>query len=225
MFQQEVDDELPELKPRSKEKPPLPWMNRRGEQAKHNHLVKSKDRLKQLRKGLDQWARPRQTDWTSKDADWSWDGGWSWEKGSWEEYGRESHEWDGWQHWNQEPSQPSGSTCAPVTPPKAPRSIPPCNDFGGGPVWAATREPILEEENAQLQRELKSLKAQVVELRQAAMPTGDTDDSSLEGLDAEERLEGIDSLDALDNGIWDGYKEVEVCGFLFGCLRLAGGLG
>ena len=48
MFLQEGDEELPEVKPRSKEKPS--WMNRRGEEAKHNHLIKSKDRLKQLKK-------------------------------------------------------------------------------------------------------------------------------------------------------------------------------
>ena len=80
-------------------------MNRFGDQTKHNHLVKSKDRLKQLKKGRNQWARPQQTDWTSEDAGWTdWDGGWSWEKGSWKECSRESHEWYGWQNWNQESS-------------------------------------------------------------------------------------------------------------------------
>lgn len=216
MFQQEEAEELPELKPRPKEKPS--WMNRRGKQAKHNHLVK--------RKASARWVQPQQ-DWTSKGTDWNkWHGEWSWEKVSWEDRGHKSHEWDGWQDWDAwdgwqewgtQSSQPSTSTCAPVTPPKAPPSVRPrnslevcSNDFGGGPVRATTRESVLEAENAQLRRQVESLTTQVVELRRATMPTGDTDDSSLEGLDGDEQPEGISSLDAMECKAWDGYEEVEV---------------
>lgn len=41
------------------------------------------------------------------------------------------------------------------------------------------------------------------------MPTGDTDDSSLDGLEGVDELEGINSLD-VSSGQWDGYEEIEV---------------
>ena len=216
MFLQEGDEELPEVRPRSKEKPS--WMNRRGEQAKHNHLIKSRNRLNQLKKGRD-----KQKSWGS---DWNWDGGWSSATGSWEEPGNDFNEWHGWQDWGYDrKSGSSSSTRAPVTPPKAMPKTPPirlnevndttCQETsssgrGGGPIRATTSEPNLEIENAKLQRELEALRHAVVELRKSAMPTGDTDDSSLDSLDNAERPEGINSLDALDGQAWDGYKEIEV---------------
>lgn len=114
MFKQDEDEELPEVKPRSKKKPP--WMNRRGPQAKQNHLAKSKDRLKKIKKGQDKRDQPQQSRWRPKRDQWEdWDDRRSWEKAAWKEDGHESRQWKNWRSWDRDTSRPSSSTCAPVT--------------------------------------------------------------------------------------------------------------